>query len=1191
VSLVEPDGTVLTPTAVDVPDASHLYATFDLSNRPTGNYTVQVANNGQTSPSLPPLAVVAGQPGHLQVTLTPPDTVYVGATGTMTLDYTNTGNVDMVAPLLDISASGGALIKLPSQSSYSSELQVLAISSDGPAGILRPGEHVQMILDFAAPSAGTATFSPTWLSDGTQAINWASVESNNKPSTMPANAWSAIWNNFTTNVGSTIGPLDATLAQDATSLGELGERVADPATLMAFEFYKADDSLAGPTLTGSTDLSESAAGAGSLDFSRVFLQTLDGRNQLGMLGYGWNSNWDMTATTDKQGDVLIQNGATVRIFTPGPYGYIAQADDTGILAPTAAGGHLLREADGTLYQFGKDGKLDSVQDPNGNVTNATYDANHNLIGLKNNSGDTFTLSYNGQGLLGQITDQAGNTHTYTYNAAMQLVSVQGPDGTTGYGYSTDPNPALSNALTSIANPDGSHVYFTYDTEGRLTGQSLDGGAEAVTYAYGPGGTVTETGANNAPSTLLFNEFGQIGATIDPLGRRSDFQYNGNGQLVSATLPNGLHYTYAYDTQGDLISETDPLGHQVQMSYDVQGNMLSFTDAKGDTTRYGYDGKGNLLAIAYADGSLNQYSYDAAGDLTRSVNGNGQALTTSYNAQGLPIKETFADGSTTTFSYDKNGNLIQATDATGTTAFQYDAANDLLQVTYPNGQFLKFSYNAAGQRTQSVDQTGYTTNYTYDNLGRLQKLTDGQGGLIVQYTYDATGNLIQKDLGNGTRTVYTCDAAGEVLSITNLAPDHTTVNSFDDYTYDAVGDVLSDTNADGKWTYTYDADSQLTHAVFTPNSVDPDGLTPQDLQYVYDAAGNRVSETVNGVTTTYVRNNLNEYTSSTTNGVTTTYHYDKDGNLTGQTVGGSTTTYAFNQLDQLTGVNGPGLTASYHYDVLGHQNSETINGVTTQFLIDPSGLGSIASTYTGSGSLIAHYTYGLGLTSQVGASGGAAYYDFNNVGSTIGLTNAAGKYVNQYSYSPFGETNTLSAGMANPFTFVGQFGVKDEGNGLFQMGARSYSPVAGRFISPDPSGLSGGDADLYRYANNQPTGAIDPTGLTTYNTPYGQWVTFSSPAAYTKATGKSITFNAAEGATTWKENGKNYTVFGSPTTEMDPAYFNHEYGHVIINNDPYFANWLADGDVNKALREMFAYYRGMRVRSLQCARITAFLLAA
>src|SRR5262249_418956 len=159
-------------------------------------------------------------------------------------------------------------------------------------------------------------------------------------------------------------------------------------------------------------------------------------------------------------------------------------------------------------------------------------------------------------------------------------------------------------------------------------------------------------------------------------------------------------------------------------------------------------------------------------------------------------------------------------------------------------FLQFTYNVVGQRTQSVDQTGFTVNYTYDALGRLSKLSNGSGNLIIQYVYDAAGNMIQKDMGNGTRTVYTYDGDGGRLSITKDAPDHVTVNSFDDYTHDGVGNVITDTSQDGKWVYTYDADSQLTRAVFTPNGSDPDGLTAQDLRYAYDAAGNRVSETVN-----------------------------------------------------------------------------------------------------------------------------------------------------------------------------------------------------------------------------------------------------------------------------------------------------------------------------------------------------------
>ena len=370
------------------------------------------------------------------------------------------------------------------------------------------------------------------------------------------------------------------------------------------------------------------------------------------------------------------------------------------------------------------------------------------------------------------------------------------------------------------------------------------------------------------------------------------------------------------------------------------------------------------------------------------------------------------------------------------------------------------------------------------MGRLSELTDGSGNLIVQYTYDAAGNLIQKDNGNGTFTIYTYDGDADVLSITNYAPStgstsyvpaNSTVNSFDDYTYDALGNVLTDTSQDGEWVYNYDADSQLVQAVFTPNSTDPDGLTAQDLQYVYDAAGNRISETVNGVTTTYVTNNVNEYTSSMTDGVTTSYQYDADGNLIAQSVGGSTTTYTFNELNELTAVNGPDVTASYAYNPLGNLISQTVNGVATNFQIDPVGLGNVVAAYDG-GTLLAHYTYGVGLVSQVSAAGIAGYYDFNNVGNTVGMTDATGRYVDQYSYLPFGQTTKTTATVANPFTFEAEFGDLSNAAGSFSLRFRSYNPSTGQFDSSDPIGLAAGSTNLRQYASNDPVTLVDPSGL-------------------------------------------------------------------------------------------------------------------
>ena len=50
------------------------------------------------------------------------------------------------------------------------------------------------------------------------------------------------------------------------------------------------------------------------------------------------------------------------------------------------------------------------------------------------------------------------------------------------------------------------------------------------------------------------------------------------------------------------------------------------------------------------------------------------------------------------------------------------------------------------------------------------------------------------------------------------------------------------------------------------------------------------------------------------------------------------------------------------------------------------------------------------------------------------------------------------------------------SGLYDYNARGYDPTMGRFISEDPSGFDGGDANLFCYVGNDPINSTDPTGL-------------------------------------------------------------------------------------------------------------------
>ena len=53
---------------------------------------------------------------------------------------------------------------------------------------------------------------------------------------------------------------------------------------------------------------------------------------------------------------------------------------------------------------------------------------------------------------------------------------------------------------------------------------------------------------------------------------------------------------------------------------------------------------------------------------------------------------------------------------------------------------------------------------------------------------------------------------------------------------------------------------------------------------------------------------------------------------------------------------------------------------------------------------------------------------------------------------------------------------DAATGYYDNDARIYDPASGRWLSQDPMGFDAGDSNLYRYVNNAPTSATDPSGL-------------------------------------------------------------------------------------------------------------------
>jgi len=1083
--------------AVTVEAPDRLRARFAAGAVPPGVYAVRASRAGTTARLDNAVTVVAGGQPRLVTRLALPNGVaFHFIYSELFLEYANRGDVAMPAPLLVLHANRNAVMTLDRTllvpggfqpyarvpEGFSDTVQVLA--SGATPGLLQPGESARVSVYFAGlqyPQGATVVDFTLTVStqDQTEPADWPALRDSLRPRFVAPEAWAPIFANLVSQIGPTWGGYVRMLNDNAAYLGRLGLRETDAAQLFAFELQQASGLHPVRTLAESVDAAVETPGLG-LGFGRFATNSILGRYELGGFGRGWHAPWEERLVIEPSdfdpvaGSVYVTGPAGARRRFPyfnGGYrfSYHSELGDESRMTRNSDGSFDLREADGLLRHFRPDGRLDYLQDLNGNRVTTTYTGGQ-LTRLSHSSGQFLSISYNAAGRISGITDSEGETTQYAYDAANEhLLSVRHNDGrTVRYTYGTAAGAAREHALTSIQEPSGVTRTFEYDSAGRLTSTYLTGNAERVDYLFDSAGGVTVRDAAGS-GRVYFDDRGLVVQAEDAISRITRFTIDDEFHLTRVTDAAGLSTAFAYDDRGNLIRVTDELGRATQFAYgrfvtNVQTDRLTaVTDANGNTTRYNYDTRGNPSSTTYPNNSIERVVNDALGNVQVFINRRGRAIAFTRNAAGQVTRKTYADGSTVNATYDAHGNLATLTDADGTIRFDYDAGDRLTRVAYPTGRSLQYTYDAAGRRTRMADQDGFTVNYAYDAAGRLERLTDTAGALIVRYNYDAAGRIARKDLGGGGFATYDYDAAGQLLHLVNRGSDNSAHSRFD-YTYDVLGRRAGMTTPDGAWAFEYDATGQLTRAVFA--STNP-AIPNQDLRYIYDAVGNRVRAVINGVTTDYVINGLNQYVQVGND----RYDYDADGNLIAITTSGGTSAFSYDDENRLVGAAAPGGTWAYDYDALGNLASATRNGQRTEYLINPTGIANVVGEY-GAGATT-RYVHSFGLIGRFDAAGSHPY-EFDGLGNVVAMLTPNGQVQNRYAFGPFGERLLSQEAVANPFQFAGRFGVVREANGLDFMRARFYAPQSGRFLSADPIGLSGG-GHLYAYAANNPVTYADPTG--------------------------------------------------------------------------------------------------------------------
>lgn len=760
--------------------------------------------------------------------------------------------------------------------------------------------------------------------------------------------------------------------------------------------------------------------------------------------------------------------------------------------------------------------------PDGTNEQFTYDAKGNILTRTDRGGKTWTYTYNGRGQVLTATNPTGGVITNTYNVDATLASSTDSDtGTTTYGYDG------YKRLNKITHPDGAFIQMTYDLNNRLT-SSTDENNHVYTYTYDANGNLTAvTDPKSNQKQYAYDLMDRVTQITDRLNKNSIVAYNNMDRISSVTDPNNVTASFGYDPRGWRNSTT--VGGQTwQTGYDDEGVVSSVTTPLGNTTTYQTDKLGYITGITHPLSEMTTFTRDSMSRITGMTDPLSRTTTYGYDSRGLVSSVTMPVIGTATYTRSDLGLLDQITDLRGqswtfghtdmgrpssitdplsnTTSLDYDTRGRLSQTTYADSSTMDRTYDDAGNVIRRLYSGGADLQYTYDELNRMITANniaftrDAEGritstanpGTFFGASYDDGGRLETVVYDNGTFTVtYTYDSITGLLS---RVTDSLT-NSQVDFTYDNDRRMTGLSRSNGvDTTYTYDNAGRLTRI--------QDG-TIIDLQYTLNAAGEIASVNMTAPLdpATLLADGADTFTYNNASQVSTAgYAYDPRGRLTAS----PGNTFTWDGASRLTGVSGNTMA----YNGLGDLVTRTSGGITVHYYYNKAiGLSPIvAEKNDTSGSFLRYYVWtpGGSLLYMIDAADGnkVYFYHFDRTGSTLALTNSAGTMTDSYAYTPYGKLLGHNGTSQQPFTFVGQWGVRNEGgpstsSGLYHMRARYYDANTARFMSRDPVWPQVADPrqiNPYQYALSKPSSYIDPLGLMSVD----DWMSWAQNYAYEKA---------------------------------------------------------------------------------------------
>lgn len=794
--------------------------------------------------------------------------------------------------------------------------------------------------------------------------------------------------------------------------------------------------------------------------------------------------------------------------------------------------------------FDEIGNIIQIVNEEGNSSYSTYGVWEKPINVTDPEGNIWQYVYDSMGRQISRIDPMGNQYNLEYDALDRIIKLTYPDGTyLSYAYSAQSNSKVSEAL-------GQRPISSYDAKGNITQyeynqlyamtREIDPFGSSNSYEYDEFDRLVKIKNKLGQDTLYsYNTLKQVTNVENYLGDKKYYNYDANGNMVASTDFNGNTTSYIFDKLDRVISIKDAKDQVTSFSYDEIGNISKVTDPKGNHTYFEYDFRNRLKKETDDSGNNKQYSYNSLNWITKIVEPNGSEINFTYYKHGLIKEIIYSETKQTKYFYDQNLNLIKTVDWNGTTLYSYNNLNQLISKRLPDGKTINTNYDEKGhqasvQLLNNNQSELYNIYYEFDAIDRLTKVSDDQNNYI-EFNYNPLDQILNKNLSNGSTVSYE-------YSVRNFLKNKEVKNSLGNTIFnltferDKEANVLNEQNQTGiTKSYQYDSNYQLLQANYSNG---------YSFNYSYDAAGNILTKTVNGVTSTYSYNNLNQLTSSTDGAGVTNYNYDPNGRIISETSSTITTSYLYNELGLVSSIINTGESndsVNYKYDSQMNRIEKILStGDTSTYTYDES-QNLLMETFSGSSENAFYISDKIDEKLLRVVNGSTRFYLLDNINSLRGTLSNSQNLHNQLTYEPYG---SLISGSPENHTHLFTGREKDINN-LYYYRNRLYSPKLGRFLQKDPIGLEGG-INQYQYVKNNPLNLIDPHGFDGVKPgpedPQGDWfpdpediTDFSWSAWEQDQQNEGTVVDGQEGEVNWGKKPGKPDILG-PSANIISGYF-------------------------------------------------------